>query len=514
MIVAIYARVSTDQQAEKGYSLQTQLEACRRKAGELPPAISVEEYVDDGYSGAYLDRPALERLREGLRSKRFGAVIVYDPDRLARNLTHQLILTDEVEDNEAQLLFVNFDWQNTPEGKLFYSIRGAVSAYEREKIRERSQRGKRGKALAGKVVRNNHPYGYNWDPTNSIYTISPEEADMIRQIFAWVVDEHMSMRSIARRLAELQYPTRTDRNSWNIGTVHDIVTRETYAGTHWVNKEYKTKVAQHKFARGVRDVSEWIPVSVPAIVSRETWEAAQRELKRHKRVTRRPQRYPYICRGLVVCALCGGHMRAMTCGTGSRPYYVCKTGRAISGKSSTGGDVKCPARQIPAQDLDHHVWMYISGLLQHPETVAEELARTGGPGQQRTTRQALERLQTRETKLNAERDKVTLLFRQELIDLSTAERQLTDIKQSLSDVRAARQRIEAELETTMAPRDNDALRAKLQSLLDMADTADPNMQRQVIVSVVRQIKAQRTDLGKASAISGPEIEVDITFALT
>ena len=94
--VAIYVRVSTQEQAEHGYSLGTQMEACRQKAHELG-AVTIREYIDDGQSGEFLDRPALTELRRGLKGKEFDLVIVYDPDRLARNLAHQLIVAEEIE---------------------------------------------------------------------------------------------------------------------------------------------------------------------------------------------------------------------------------------------------------------------------------------------------------------------------------------------------------------------------------------------------------------------------------
>src|SRR5690242_2638446 len=100
---AIYARVSTAEQAEKGYSLETQLAECRRKAAELG-ASGVEEFIDDGYSGEFIDRPALARLRNHLESGQFSQVIVFDPDRLARNLAHQLIITEEIEKAGVKLL--------------------------------------------------------------------------------------------------------------------------------------------------------------------------------------------------------------------------------------------------------------------------------------------------------------------------------------------------------------------------------------------------------------------------
>ena len=84
MNVAIYARVSTEQQAEKGYSISTQIEACQKKAMELG-ADTIKVYKDDGYSGAYLERPALDSLRDALAAGLHDTVIVYDTDRLARD---------------------------------------------------------------------------------------------------------------------------------------------------------------------------------------------------------------------------------------------------------------------------------------------------------------------------------------------------------------------------------------------------------------------------------------------
>lgn len=514
MIVAIYVRVSTDQQAEKGYSLDTQLSECRNKAHEIPNVLSVEEFIEDGYSGAYLERPALDKMRNLLREKRFGAVIVYDPDRLARNLTHQLLITDEIESSGAQLHFVNFEWQNTPEGKLFYSIQGAVSAYEREKIRERMQRGKRGKALSGKVITNNHPYGFNWDTENSIYTINEEEAKMIRQIFSWVVDDHLGIRAIATRLAQLQYPTRTGKNSWNIGTVHDIIRRETYAGIHWVNKEYKTKMGQNKFKKGTRKPSEWIAVPVPPIIPRETWEAAQRQLQVNKRITKQPFDYQYLCRNLIVCPLCGQHMRSVLCGSRRKQYYVCKTGRAISGKTNLALTEKCPARQIPAKDLDESVWQYISGILKNPKMISEELSKSNKQEDNNALQEAIIRLNAKEERLHQERDKVTLLFRQDLIDLSTVEKQLTEIKNSLADIKTQRQVLEKDLEDSFLPSRSENLIAKLNALVLLANTEDPDLRRHVVLSVVKKIEAQRMDQRKAGPSLGAEIKISIKFGIS
>lgn len=169
----IYVRVSTSEQAEQGYSIQTQIKACKDKAYELG-AIDILEYADEGFSGAKLDRPAMTRLRDDIRNHKLDIIICYDPDRLARNLAHQLLITDEIEKYCREgLIFVSVSFENSPEGRLFYSMRGAFSAYEREKILERIIRGKKGKLQAGRLG-NNHLYGYDFDKDTQMYlTYSP-----------------------------------------------------------------------------------------------------------------------------------------------------------------------------------------------------------------------------------------------------------------------------------------------------------------------------------------------------
>jgi site-specific DNA recombinase len=181
MNVAIYARVSTDIQAEQGYSLGAQITDCTAKAKELGGTI-IKEYVNDGYSGAYLERPALQDMREAIRSKMFQMVVCYDVDRLSRNLSHQLLVTEEIEKSGASLVFVKSDYQSTPEGRMFYAIKGAFAGYEREKIKERTARGKLAMMKQGKVVADSHVYGYDFDKENRCYVANPLEARNINKI--------------------------------------------------------------------------------------------------------------------------------------------------------------------------------------------------------------------------------------------------------------------------------------------------------------------------------------------
>lgn len=141
MVSIVYTRVSTEEQAREGYSLASQLEACRTKATALG-ATEIVECVDEGASGEILTRPQLTRAREIMRQGGINAFVCLDPDRLARKLAHQLLITEEIERCGVRLEYVNFDRANNPEGNLLYAIRGAIAEYEKEKIKERTVRAK------------------------------------------------------------------------------------------------------------------------------------------------------------------------------------------------------------------------------------------------------------------------------------------------------------------------------------------------------------------------------------
>ena len=144
MRAALYARVSTDKQAEK-YGIPSQIEALRKRCLERgwTPVLDGDKdaFIDNGYSGAELDRPALNRLRQAVREGRVDVVLSYDPDRLSRKLYHQMILAEEFEKQGIKLEFVTQDMGNSPEDRMFFNMRGLVAEYEREKIRERHYRG-------------------------------------------------------------------------------------------------------------------------------------------------------------------------------------------------------------------------------------------------------------------------------------------------------------------------------------------------------------------------------------
>src|SRR5439155_27182329 len=136
--VAVYARVSTSQQ-HRGATIESQPRSLQHHIQHPGWSLLPEhEYIDDGISGARLDRPALDRLRDATRCGEFDAVVILSPDRLARNYAHQWLLIEEFEKMNTQLIFLQNPFGDSPHGKLLTQMQGMIAEYERAQIAERT----------------------------------------------------------------------------------------------------------------------------------------------------------------------------------------------------------------------------------------------------------------------------------------------------------------------------------------------------------------------------------------
>jgi site-specific DNA recombinase len=178
---AVYVRVSTEDQG-KGFSIPTQIDACQQLATQAGYTVP-DTYllIDGGLSGTTMERPGLRKLREIMNARAVAALVVYDPDRLSRNLGHQLLLAEEMEQADVKLLIVSHPLEQGPEGWLFFQLRGALAEYERAKILERMQRGRRGRAKAGHTWGGQVPLGYRAirEPHKARWEVNPEEAAVV-----------------------------------------------------------------------------------------------------------------------------------------------------------------------------------------------------------------------------------------------------------------------------------------------------------------------------------------------
>ncbi len=160
-MAAIYARVSSEQQREE-HTVASQtaalIEFARTREFEVPKAWIFE---DEGFSGATLERPGLERVRDLAAEGQLQAVLVYAPDRLSRKYAYQVLLIEELARQGVETVFLNAPRSATAEDQLLVQFQGMIAEYERAQILERSRRGKRHRARAGEIsVLSGAPYGY------------------------------------------------------------------------------------------------------------------------------------------------------------------------------------------------------------------------------------------------------------------------------------------------------------------------------------------------------------------
>jgi site-specific DNA recombinase len=187
--VGLYARVSSEKQAEEG-TIQSQIAAIRERIEQDGYPLDEElVFIDDGYSGTTLIRPALEQLRDRVAVFGLDRLYVLAPDRLARKYAYQVLLVDELRQWGVEMVFLNREMGQNPEDNLLLQMQGMIAEYERAKILERSRRGKRHAAQSGEVgVLSGAPYGYRSirkqdGGGQARYEVITEEAQIVRQMF-------------------------------------------------------------------------------------------------------------------------------------------------------------------------------------------------------------------------------------------------------------------------------------------------------------------------------------------
>ena len=505
MNAAIYVRVSTDQQAEKGYSLDTQLAACRKCAWELG-ASTIEEYVDDGYSAEFIERPNLTRLRTAVKAKEFDLVVFYDPDRMARNLLHQLIIAEEIDKSGAELKFVIVNYDQSPDGRFMFGIRGLLAQLEKEKIKERTMRGKRGKAAKGMVISDTKPFGYSYDAVKSSYAINENEATIVRMIFNFIVTNKMGTARICKELNARGIPSPRAKKYWIVSSVYRILTNTLYKGIIYSMKYRYEKIGLHKKKRTLRPESEWIPISVPAIIDEVTWQAAQKQLQENKDFAKRNGKRDYLLNGLVTCARCGRAMVISHSGCKEHiSYYAC-----LSQKSSSyaySGQESCTARQVPTKVLDEYVFNYLLEFYHNPDTLAEHIQAAPEDKDLQQHKAALAQMVNAEAELIKQRDTVLRWFRQKMLTENDAESQLQDIGRQLADIAQMKKTYEAELAMIAPARSTAEIAAIIKTNLNKANfTSDEK--KAAVRAIMDRVIVERVDNTRGRG-SCPQINVQL-----
>jgi site-specific DNA recombinase len=234
-LTAIYARVSSERQKEEK-TIESQTSVLKEFA-QAQNYVVPENWVfeDEGYSGATLARPGLERLRDLVSEGQVEIVLVHSPDRLSRRYAYQVLLLEEFSRQGIEVRFLKGNAGQTPEEQLLVQFQGMIAEYERAQITERCRRGKRHRAKTGLVnVLSGAPYGYRYlkktEGSDSCYVIDENEAPVVRQVYQWYTEEGLSLGAIARRLTNQGVPTRRGKARWERSVVWAMLRNPAYIG--------------------------------------------------------------------------------------------------------------------------------------------------------------------------------------------------------------------------------------------------------------------------------------------
>jgi site-specific DNA recombinase len=339
---AIYARVSSQEQAVEGVSVDAQLAALRANA-KIQGWEIFDEYVDGGYSGGTDDRPALKRLLADAKKKKFDIIAVGKLDRFFRDL--RLLLNHLHGLEQLGIKFISTQEgldTSTPYGKFAVQMMGVIAEFERGRIGERVRDSRRylvgnGKWPGGKTL-----YGYRWLAEKKQWEVVPEEADTVRRIYQLYLNEKKGMDTIAKILNDDGSHTRSG-NPWTTVTVRSVLIHPAYNGDHPVG------------------------IPVPAIVDENMWQLAQQKRENARTIITNPK--GWLLQGMCYCGKCGHILKCLRKRRHDPSYYACR-GR-IQPRIVHDGDQRCDLPFIRADWLEWGVWKKVKELLNDSDKLVE-----------------------------------------------------------------------------------------------------------------------------------------------
>jgi site-specific DNA recombinase len=501
--VALYVRVSTRGQ-QHAQTIDQQLARLRAHVATHPDwQLSVAHiYRDDGYSGAKLNRPGLDRLRDQARAAQFTHVLITAPDRLARNYVHQVLLIDELKELGCTVEFVDRPMSDDPHDQLLLQIRGAVAEYERTLIADRMRRGRQMRMRLGQLLPwTKAPYGYILDAERprdpQRVRVDEVAAAVVEQIFASFTDPQRpaTLYRVAKQLSDAGIPTPSGQIRWNVATIRGILRSPVYIGQAMYGRTRPVAARRRKSALqpigpGVSTQptapDDWISVPVPALVSQEQFDMAQARLNQNKQLARRNNSaHDYLLRGLVSCGRCHLTCTGRTVHPGY-DYYVC-AGRTNALRAAQGE--RCYARYIPAHALDDLVWQDLCQVLCEPALLRHELLRAQAgewlpqalQAQRKTVQQALAQLERQQARLLE-------VYLAEVIGRDEFERKRHDLSQTQQGLQAQLRQLEAQAQQHLDLMElADGLTNFCQRIAPTLDELDFTQRRQLVELLIDRV---------------------------
>ena len=482
----LYARVSTDEQARTGYSLAQQLEALRGYAAREGYEV-FEEVSDPGQSGASLERPGMDRVRDLVAAGGVSVVLAQDRDRFAREPAYHYLLRREFEEQGTTIRALNDHGDDSPEGELTDGILDQLAKYERAKIAERTRRGKLRKAREGKVVATmKPPYGFRYNGARDGLVVFEPEMAVVEQIFT-LAAEGRGTKAIQTYLYRQGIPSPKGCPTWQRKFIKQLVMNDIYRphtyeetaallspeaalalqpgqeyGIRWWNRvSHKRRQVSEpgedgerryrtRFTTVKRSPEEWIAVPVPASdrLPRDLVDTARQMMAAHRAPQRKHLAREWELRGVLRCS-CGVLMGTHTTTVNGKTYHYYKCFKANDSKRGI-----CNQRAIRAERVEPVIWRWFAGESKDPERIRESfdaliehersLMSRGDPEAQA---QAWAEQIAECARLRAayqDQQAAGLMTLEELgLKLAELEERRLSAERALADVRDAKERIEA-----------------------------------------------------------------------
>ena len=396
----LYARVSTDEQARSGYSLAQQIEALRDHAAREGLEI-LEEVLDPGQSGASLERPGMDRVRDLVAAGGVSVVFAQDRDRFAREPAYLYLLRKEFEEHDCNLRALNDRGDDSPEGELTDGILDQLAKFERAKLAERSRRGKMRKAREGHVGVTTPKYGFRYNEARDGLVVHEPEMRVVEKVFRMAA-EGLGVMAIRTRLRSEGISSPKGGEVWDPRMLRLMVASDIYRphereeltglvapevaarldpdkqyGICWFNRQ-KTSMRTVSEPDGnggrryrkrkttkIRPKEEWIAVPVPAFLPRALVDLARTTMENNKGAERKYLAREWELRGLMRCS-CGSTMGTHTTQPrGGRVYHYYKCKR----RSRLGKTGSCRQKALRPDEVEAAVWKFVSELLVDPERI-------------------------------------------------------------------------------------------------------------------------------------------------
>ncbi len=508
--VALYARVSSQKQAQEK-TIASQCDEIRRRIRDDGyQLIEANVFCDEGYTGSELLRPALERLRDAIASSLLDRVYIHSPDRLVRKSAHQVLLLEEFRKYDCEIVFLNQpDIGDSAEANLLIQMQGIIAEYEREKIMERMRRGRRYAASTGQVgVLGRAPYGYRYVTKVSgggkaHWEVDAVESEHVRWMFEWVDQHGMTLAAIQRELAARGIFSRKGHAVWDCATIRGILTNTAYYGTAYYGKtRLEARKPGKRPKRGDPSVprqakvavnterSEQYPISVPAIIDESLFHRVRVRMEENQRRQREHQAGArYLLSGLVVCGECGSAYCAQKYGT-NYLYYRCIGADKYRQKNRTA---ICTNTAVPGVELENLVWSELCMLLTDPSRLRSELTRR--QAERQTPTKELQQREQQVTRWRTAIDRLIDAYTNQHIDRDEFEKRIGTLRERLQREESALASLRGEMEDDI---DMDVVERALSQLTDdvrsKLATADFELKRQLLKLLIKRIEIRAAEV--------------------